>query len=159
MNRMSIKLGNYAIGRRRAAGWRRGAAIIELALALPILLSVLLLAIDYGRLAFIYIAVTNAARAGAGYASTNAYPPTSSLQTTWTNNAKSAATGEFSGNMGYNSANLTVSVSAPASDKTNYYYVSVTASYPFQTLINWRLFSGYHTSVSISRTVVMRVTV
>ncbi len=63
--------------RRKA---RRGSAILEFSLISPILLSLLLLCIDFGRVPFYYIAVTNAARAGAGYASANPAPAGS-----WTN--------------------------------------------------------------------------
>ncbi|HYW78410.1 MAG TPA: TadE family protein, partial [Thermoguttaceae bacterium] len=48
---------------------RCGAAAVELALILIPLTTLVLGAIDFGRFAHGYIAVTNAARAGAGFAS------------------------------------------------------------------------------------------
>jgi Flp pilus assembly protein TadG len=44
---------------------RRGAAAAELAMILPLMLILVLGCVDFGRFAYSYIAVTNAARAGA----------------------------------------------------------------------------------------------
>ena len=155
----------WTTGRRR----RCGAAILELTLALPMLFSVVLLCVDYGRLPFYYMAVSNAARAGAGYASANAWPSTATLQKAWATNAANAASTEFAasmGSIGYTSSKLQVSVNgatlpsytAPSKD-TNGYYVTVKVTYPFQTLINWAWLTGYSNSTSLSHTVVMRTTV
>lgn len=46
---------------------RRGQSIVELALALPLLLLLLLGTIDIGRVFFDYVQLRNAAREGAGY--------------------------------------------------------------------------------------------
>lgn len=46
----------------------RGQSLAEFALVAPILLLIVLLAIDFGRLFFAYVAITNAARVGANYA-------------------------------------------------------------------------------------------
>jgi Flp pilus assembly protein TadG len=51
---------------------RRGQSLVEFALVLPIMLLILVIAADFGRLFFTYIQVTNAAREGAGYASLHA---------------------------------------------------------------------------------------
>lgn len=50
---------------------QRGAAAAELALFLPLLVLVLLGAIDFGRFAYAAITVSNAARAGAAYCAYN----------------------------------------------------------------------------------------
>ena len=50
----------------------RGQAMVEFALVLPIMLVMLLLAVDFGRLFYPYISVHNAAREGAFYAAINA---------------------------------------------------------------------------------------
>jgi Flp pilus assembly protein TadG len=50
----------------------RGQALVEFALVLPVMLLLLLLAVDFGRLFFTHIAVTNAAREGAFYAAEHA---------------------------------------------------------------------------------------
>ena len=43
---------------------RRGVTAVEFALILPLLMTIVLGCVDYGRFAYDYIAVTNAARAG-----------------------------------------------------------------------------------------------
>jgi Flp pilus assembly protein TadG len=48
-----------------------GAAMVELALLLPVLMLILVGAIDYGRAYFVYLEVVNAAHAGAEYGSLN----------------------------------------------------------------------------------------
>ena len=135
---------------------RRGVAILEFALALPVLLSLVLLAIDYGRVASCYVAVTNAARAGAGYGSANAY--TSATLAAWQAATIQAAKDEFATNPWYNSAKLTVGTPVVTQEGNGYWRVSVTATYSFQTLINWTVLSNYNTPVSLTRTVVMRAT-
>ena len=49
----------------------RGQSLVEFALILPILMALLLLTIDVGRLFYAYVGVTNASREGAAYAITN----------------------------------------------------------------------------------------
>jgi Flp pilus assembly protein TadG len=51
----------------------RGQALVELAVTLPFLLLLLLAAVDFGRLFYVYVGVENAAREGAAY---GAYHPT-----------------------------------------------------------------------------------
>ncbi len=48
-------------------GRARGQALVELALITPVLLLLLLIAVDFGRLFFTYIQLNNAAREGAAY--------------------------------------------------------------------------------------------
>ena len=55
----------------RTAQSRRGQAFVEFALVLPLLLVLLLGAIDFGRVFFGWVAVTNASRVAANYAATH----------------------------------------------------------------------------------------
>lgn len=64
MTRPHIK----ARSRRR----ERGQSLVEFALILPILMALLLLTIDVGRLFYAYVGVENASREGAAYAITSA---------------------------------------------------------------------------------------
>jgi Flp pilus assembly protein TadG len=50
----------------------QGQSLVEFALVLPILMALLLLTIDVGRLFYAYVGVTNASREGAAYAITSA---------------------------------------------------------------------------------------
>ncbi len=63
-------------GAVRATRPRRGQSLVEFALVLPIFLVLLLMAVDFGRLFFTYIQVSNAAREAAAYGATQ---PTDSV--------------------------------------------------------------------------------
>jgi Flp pilus assembly protein TadG len=52
---------------RKRDGTRSGQGVVELALAVPVLLLLMLGTIDIGRVFFDYIELRNAAREGAGY--------------------------------------------------------------------------------------------
>jgi len=57
----------------RRTGARRGQGLVEFALVLPVLLLVLLFAIDFGRLFGAVVSLNNAARIGASYAAAHPY--------------------------------------------------------------------------------------
>jgi Flp pilus assembly protein TadG len=110
-------------------------AATEFALILPLLVTIVLGCVDFGRFAYNYIAVINAARAGAAYGMMNNY--TSSTQSTWTAGIQSAAQDEMTQQVGSaNISNLTVTVT-PSTDSNNLRRVKVQTSYPFTTLVNW----------------------
>jgi hypothetical protein len=71
---------------------RRGQALVEFALIVPVMLLMLVIAIDFGRLFFSYIEVSNAAREGANYAAAHAADATTG--TTYTTGVMAAALGE-----------------------------------------------------------------
>jgi Flp pilus assembly protein TadG len=56
-----------AFGAVRPRSVRRGQSLVEFALIVPVMLIILMLAIDFGRLFFSYVQLTNAAREGANY--------------------------------------------------------------------------------------------
>ncbi len=60
---------------RRAHGTKRGQALVEFALVLPIFILVLVAIFDLGRAVFAYNTLTNAAREGARIAIVNQYKP------------------------------------------------------------------------------------
>jgi Flp pilus assembly protein TadG len=62
--------------RRRRRQNRRGQALVEFALVIPIFLLVLVAIFDLGRAVFAYNTLTNAAREGARIAIVNQYKPT-----------------------------------------------------------------------------------
>jgi Flp pilus assembly protein TadG len=113
---------------------RAGAAAGEMAVILPLLVTLLLAAADFGRFASLYIALANAARAGAQYGAMNNY--TSSTQSTWTSNIQTAAVNEISGQYGgFSTSNVTVT--PVAADANGLRHVRVTTTYSFTTVINW----------------------
>jgi Flp pilus assembly protein TadG len=64
------------VSRRRRGRNRRGQALVEFALVIPIFLLVLVAIFDLGRAVFAYNTLTNAAREGARMAIVNQYKPT-----------------------------------------------------------------------------------
>ncbi len=63
----------------RADRRAQGQALVEFALVVPVMLVLLLLAVDFGRLFFSYIAINNAAREATFYAATHAAEPSFDL--------------------------------------------------------------------------------
>lgn len=57
--------------RRNARRRSRGQSLVEFALVLPILLLIVMVALDFGRAFFGWIGITNASRAGAAYAASH----------------------------------------------------------------------------------------
>src|SRR3954464_2588897 len=86
---------------------RCGAVLIEFALILPILVTIVLAAIDFGRFAHTHMAVTNSARVGAGYACM--HPFTTGTQALWQANIRAAMKKEMQGIVNYNDGQLTMS--------------------------------------------------
>jgi len=113
---------------------RRGATAVEFAFVVPVMVAIVLACVDLGRFAYNYIAVTNAARAGAAYGIMNPY--SSSSLTTWTAAVKQAAKDEMAQQPGYDSTKLNVTVTT-ATETNGLRRVRVSASYPFQTVVNW----------------------
>ena len=129
---------------------RRGLAALEFAIVLPILLTILLGATDFGRFSHSRIAIVNAARCGAAYASLNPYDSTN--QTAWKAGVKKAVTDELSESAAFDPAKLVVATAVTA-DSGGLRRISVKASYPFETLVNWPLLPS---TLDLQETVVMR---
>ena len=133
----------------RPAGARRrqrhtGQGIVEFALLTPVLLLLLLVAVDFGRAYSAYIQVTSAAREGAAFGSR------SSENANNQSLVQDAALADSSSIYG---KPLTV-VSNTQMDSYSYEQVVVTVSYDFETLVD---FPGIPSSIPMSRTVTMRV--
>ncbi len=138
----------------RRPGRRRAVAVTEFALTLPLLLLLLLGCTDFGRIAYTHIAVTNGARAGAGWGSVNPY--TTSTATTWATQVRQAVVDEMSAMSGFDSSKLSVTASSSTTgEPTGMWRVQVDVSYPFQTWINW---PGISHDNTLRRTVIMRGT-
>ena len=126
---------------RRQQRSRPGAALIEFAYILPVLMLLILGSLDFGRAFFDYVIVTNFARNGALYISDPNGP--GSRYSSLTQAAVADAPTSMQGQM-------TASSTGP--DKNNNYTVTVT--YPFTTLVNYGFLPH---SVTITRTVTMRL--
>ena len=134
----------------RSAG-RVATATTELAVILPVLLLLVLGAGDFGRFAYTYVSVTNAARAGGAYATMN--PFTSGTQDAWQAAVQNAARQEMAGQPGFVATDLAVTCSETI-EATRLRQVTVETSYPFHTLIDW---PGIPSSMTLHGKVVMRV--
>lgn len=136
--------------RRVAASTRRGAAALEFAIVLPILLTILLGATDFGRFSHSRIAIINAARCGAAYASLNPYD--SNTGEAWKAGVHKAVMDELGETTAFEPAELTITTHVVA-DGGGLNRVSVQVSYPFEMLIDWPLLPP---TLNLSDTVVMR---
>lgn len=129
---------------------RRGAAAVEFVIVLPILLTVLLGATDFGRFSYSSIAIANAARSGAEYAAMN--PCDSSTQSAWTAGVTQAVTNELSPSTAFDTSKLTITVTN-VTESGGLRRVSVQVTYPFQTILNS---SFLPSSFTLQQTAVMR---
>jgi Flp pilus assembly protein TadG len=113
---------------------RSGAAALELALVLPILIVLALWCVDYGRYAYYSIGVQNAARAAAEYAIMHPY--SASGKAAWTSAVTQAARDEMTNQTGYASGSLSVTVQPVTFEKsTGLPIIQLTATYTgFTTL-------------------------
>ncbi len=113
---------------------RTGAAALELALVLPLLLLLTLGAVDYGRFSYSWIAVANASRAAAGFASVQPVSPTS--QGAWQAGIRQSAQAELEGLPGFDPSQMTVTAEL-LQDDGGRQRAFVTVGYPFRTLFPW----------------------
>jgi Flp pilus assembly protein TadG len=121
----------------------RGAAVAELAILLPFLALIFAAAVDFGRVFYYHVIVTNCARSGALYGSIDA---THAADTTGIQSAAKAEAPELS-------STLNVS-STTGTDSAGNSFVSVTVTYPFKTITN---FPAIPAAATVGRTVQMRV--
>ena len=126
----------------------RGQALVELAMIAPILIILMLGVIDYGRVYFAYVSVTNGARIGADYAASG---PTQAADTAAIKAAALTDTGDL---LDQSPTNPEVTV-VTANDSQGRLYADVTMTYTFSTLFPW---PGLPASIDVERTVRSRVT-
>ncbi len=122
---------------------RRGHAAAELALLLPFLCFICLVAVDYARLVNALVTITNCARNGALYSSNQASYSTYYTSVT---NAALACAGSLSPTPSVSSSNYT--------DSYGNACITVTVTYTFTTLVNY---PGIPNSTTLSRSVSMPV--
>jgi Flp pilus assembly protein TadG len=125
---------------------RRGAAVVEMAVLLPLLVFLFLVAADFARVFYFSLTLTNCARAGAMYASDPAIQGESPFAS-----VQEAALAD--------ATNLTPQPTisqASGVDANGRSYVEVTAAYTFGTITG---FPGIPTSLNLQRTVRLYVAV
>jgi Flp pilus assembly protein TadG len=147
---------------RHARGARRGVAAVELAVLLPFLAFMFVIAVDWARAFYYSIAVTNCARNGALYmsqqqsAATTSSPYTDSgyvnLYVNSGTPVDAAALADAPG--------LTPTPTVTSTTGSDSYgnYVEVTVSYPFQTVAGYSVWGlAVPSSTSVTSTVRMYV--
>ena len=139
-------------GRGESTRCRRGVALVEFAIVLVLLLTIVLGCVDFGRYANTYIVVTNAAREGAFVGATS--PLSITNQTRWEEIIRDAVVNEMATVVGFDSSRLTVTMGQISDNDEGKLRVRVEVSYPFQTVMPW---GGLPDELTLSRAVEMRV--
>ena len=135
---------------------QRGQSLAEFALLLPILLILVLGAIDFGRLYFAYVSVTNASRNAAQYGSFNVVRANDE-DCSDGNCLRLAAVSDTSDLLNSSDTNPTVSSEPCANgslDSQGRQCVRITVTYTFEPIVPWPGLTG---TIDMSRTVQMRV--
>jgi Flp pilus assembly protein TadG len=118
-------------------------AAVELAVVLPFLCFLFIVAVDFARIFYFSLTVVNCARNGAVYGSQD---PTHAVDTS----GISAAAVMDAGNLDP----TLLTVSSKTDSAANPTYVDVTVTYPFSTITN---FPGIASTTTLTRTVRMLV--
>jgi Flp pilus assembly protein TadG len=129
---------------------RTGVAAVEFAVVLPLLITILLGATDFGRFSHSTIAVANAARSGAAFASMN--PWNSSTQAAWSAGITQAVADELNQTAGFDNSLLVVNITNIV-ESGGLRRVSVQVTYPFSMIVNWPFLPS---TFDMRQTVVMR---
>ncbi len=132
------------LGRRTGKSERRGAAVVELAILLPLLAFLFVISVDYARLFYFSVTVTNAARNGALWACDSTGAMQSPYKTLY-----DAAVAD-AGNL---SPAPTVT-SAYGTDSGGNNYVEVTVSWTFKTITQYPVVPS---TVNLAKTIRMRI--
>ena len=145
---------------------RRGAALVEMGVILPVLVVIAFGCVDFGRFVYAYAAVTNAAEEGAAFGSLNAitsFPGANfeARKAAWTTAVMNAAVAETSGlTPALTSANVVTVTNTPASGDTAGYVTvrveTVPGGYEFSMLAPGAFtYFGLDPTPTLARTVVM----
>jgi Flp pilus assembly protein TadG len=129
--------------RSRSRLVRSGVAVVELAVLLPLLAFLFVIAIDFGRLFYYSVTLNNCARNGAVYGA----DPTAALSSPYSSIQQAALAD--AGNL---SPAPTVNSQQGTDSSGN--YIEVTVSYPFSTITQ---FPGVPNNFAIVRTAKMRM--
>jgi Flp pilus assembly protein TadG len=136
----------WGMFRRRS---QAGAAMVETAMILPLLITLFLACVDFGRYAYAYITLNNAVRAGGAVACRAPADVNMELH------VRQAILDEFSGQSQVDPTQLVIAAPVRVSDPgTGYRRVTVAASYRFTMIIHWPLLPN---EMDLAAAVQMRV--
>jgi Flp pilus assembly protein TadG len=156
MNKCWANAAKREVNRHRHA---RGQSAVELALVTPIMIVLLLVAADFGRVFYTSIAVNNAARAAAQYGSQSVVTAADSVGMAaaaktdgWTglNVSATQCTCQTSTSV----TQCTTIASTYCTNNPQATYVSVTVQAPFQTLVTY---PGLPSSITLTGHAIMQV--
>ena len=139
---VSARLPGRGLRPRASARSRQGLAVVELAVTLPLLAFLFAITIDFARVYYFSVTLTNCARAGAIYASdpsTADESPYASIQAAALSDATNLSP----------SPSITSSTGTDAAGRP---IVSVTAGYTFRSMTR---FPGIPAEIALQRTVTM----
>jgi Flp pilus assembly protein TadG len=141
---------NSAVASTKKSASRRGAAAVEMAVVLPLLLSLAMLTFDLGAIVSTYLVLSNAGRTGADHAATHRVLPAS--RSLWESRIKDAIQSEMASFKKFDPAQLqtTITTSANADQSTQ---VVVDLRYMHTTIVPW---PGFPKKLSLHYRVEMR---
>jgi Flp pilus assembly protein TadG len=151
-----MRLPNFrTMGKRDA---RRGAAAVELAMLLPVLVFSSMMAVDFARVAYVQVTLQNCARNGALY---EFYTKAGfTLPAGWTS-LSTAASADASTTYGNGTtsiasdASFSVTATSPASSSNNYVTVTVTYAYKPMALPAMSTLPSIPGSITLSQSATM----
>lgn len=133
-----------------AGAARRGAAALEFVLVLPVLMTIMVGAADWGRVLKVDNVLMNAARSGACYGATHRV--TDYIRNDWEDRIIARVADEAAHLPDFDPDRLEVAVET-FDEADGSMRVSVDVSYPFETIVDW---PGSPRQITLSRTVSMR---
>ena len=113
---------------------RTGAATVEMALVLPVVLLFAFACVDFGRVVHAYVVVSNAARCGAEYGSMHKF--TTYTHPFWESEVRLAIEQEMEGLASFDAGNLQTTLTT-STDADGLFRLDVEVRYPFQTVVHW----------------------
>jgi hypothetical protein len=129
---------------------RRGTAATEFCVVLPLLITLIVGSVDFGRAIYAYIALSNAARRGAEQAATHKF--TSYTEPFWEQQVRQAVSEEMQQLKDFDSDRLSIDISTQH-DADGLFLATVEARYRFETIVDW---IAVPKSVELCRSVTMR---
>ncbi len=113
---------------------RQGGAALEFAIVLPVLMTLALGVVDYGRIFATSITLRNAARIGAEQGATHRLTPRT--QAVWENRLRTAVLQQIQCVPQFDSGKLVLSFSS-TTNAAGLTVVDVSVQYPFETIVDW----------------------
>lgn len=141
----SLPTSGSKCNRNRSAIGRRAVLLIEMAFILPVLLLVMVLAIDVSRFLIVTMALNNSVNQGAVAGSNTALNLSS--QTTWNNKIHSAISSSMANYSWFDASKLNVTVPVPSTsngmiDSSGFRSIQVQVTYQADYVIPWQGYSS-----------------